>query len=224
MKTRLILIDGHASIREMLAASLSAGPAGCEIVGEAGSGAAAVALCARLRPAVAVTSLGLEDAPGPEIVRRLREAQPDCRVLIYSGATDRALVVAALRAGPAGFVHRSEPLGSLRAAVDAAARGASYFSPLAAGLLRGGPPGNADGGPEREISAREQEILALVAAGLSNKEISARLHLAVRTVENHRARLQGKLHLRGVAELTRFALRSGLGSDGAMRGAEGTAY
>lgn len=222
MNTRVVVADPHASSRELLAAALGTPAGGCEVVGQAGLAAEAAALCARHRPELVITSLGLTDAPGAAVVRRLREAVAGCRVLILSGTTDRALLTAVLRAQPTSFVHRSEPLTNLFAAVAAAARGAGYFSPVAAGLLFGaGTTAAADpaeGGPAVGLSPREREVLALVAAGLSNKAIAARLGVATRTVENHRARLQEKLHLHGVAELTRYALCIG------ANGAEGTSY
>lgn len=209
MKPRLVIADPHASTREMLVATLSGGAASgggvAEVIGAAGRLEEAIRLAVERGATLALTSLGLPDAPGPAAVRRLRDAVPGLRVLVHTGTEDRTLLLAALAARPAGLVHRSEPLSCLREAVAAVARGAGYFSPPAATLLSLAGPRAEDG--TAGLSAREREVLALVTAGLSSKAAAACLGVSPRTVENHRARIQGKLGLHGTAELTRFALR-----------------
>ncbi len=111
---------------------------------------------------------------------------------------------------------RAEGLAALREAVAAVGRGAGYFSPQAAGLRGHG----SQEGMAGALSAREREVLGLVAAGLSSKAVAARLGVSPRTVENHRAHLQRKLGLRGAAELTRFALNV----SGVPVGEMGTAF
>lgn len=215
MKPRLVIADPHASIREMLAAALGGVAA---VVGTAGRLEEAVRLAGERRAEVVLTSLGLPDMSGSAAVRRLREALPDTRVLVHTGTTDRALLLATLAAGPAGLAHRAEGLAALRGAVAAVGRGAGYFSPQVAGLPRGADAGQP--GAPRGLSDREREVLGLVAAGLSSKAVAARLGVSPRTVENHRAHLQRKLGLRGAAELTRFALNVSAGPVGMM----GTAF
>lgn len=216
MKPRLVIADPHASIREMLVAALGEPGGVATVVGTADRLEEAVRLAGERGPEVVLTSLGLPDVFGAAAVRRLREAVPGTRVLVHTGATDRALLLATLAAGPAGLVHRAEGLAALREAVAAVGRGAGYFSPQVVGLPWGADPKEA--GAPGGLSAREREVLALVAAGLSSKAAAARLGVSPRTVENHRAHLQRKLGLRGAAELTRFALNVSLVQVGTMMG------
>ena len=211
MKPRLVIADPHASTREMLAAALGGKTGVADVVGAAGRLEDAASLAAGQRAEVVLTSLGLPDVFGPAAIHRLREAAPGVRVLVHTGTTDRSLLLVTLAAGPEGLAHRAEGVAALREAVTAVGRGAGYFSPQVAGMLRPGQPG----GAEEKLSGREREVLALVAAGLSSKAAAARLGVSPRTVENHRAHLQQKLGLRGAAELTRFALGlNGRGADG----------
>ncbi len=210
MKPRLVIADPHASTREMLTAALGGAADGvAEVIGAAGRLEEAARLAREREAGLVLTSLGLPDVFGPAAVHRLRAAAPDAAVLVHTGTEDRALLLATMAAGPDGLVHRAEGLAALREAVAAVGRGAGYFSPQVAGLRRPGEDGAAG-----RLSAREREVLTLVAAGLSSKEAAARLGVSPRTVENHRAHLQRKLGLHGAAELTRFALGAAEGHGG----------
>lgn len=216
MKPLLVIADPHASTREMLTVALGGAEGVAEVVGSAGGLVEAARVAVGKAAGVVLMSLGLPDVSGAAAVHRLREAAPAARVLVHTGTEDRTLLLAALAAGPAGLVHRAEGLAALREAVAAVGRGAGYFSPQAAGMCWHRGPDGITGA----LSAREREVLTLVAAGLSSKAVAARLGVSPRTVENHRAHLQRKLGLRGAAELTRFALNASPGQVGMM----GTAF
>ena len=207
MKKRVVIIDDHTSVREMLALLLSRDGT-YEVVGQAESGRAALALCRKTRPDIVILDLVLPEINGSEVLRHLRGNTPSPRVLIYSGTSNRTLVLEALRCQPHGFVEKGDSFTTLRQALDAVSAGCTYFSAFATGMLRSLP-----GPAEREktaLSSREREVLQMIAEGLSSKEISSRLSVAVRTVENHRANLMQKLHLHSIAGLTRHAVREGM--------------
>ena len=207
MKKRVVIIDDHTSVREMLA-MLLARDGVYEVAGQADSGRAALTVCRKTRPDLVILDLMLPEMNGAEVLRFLRKNVPALRVLIYSGTSNRTLVLEALRCQPHGFVEKGDSFTTLRQALDAVSAGCTFFGSFATGMLRSLPVP-----AEREraaLSSREREVLQMIAEGLSSKEISSRLSVAVRTVENHRANLMHKLHLHSVASLTRHAVREGI--------------
>jgi DNA-binding NarL/FixJ family response regulator len=206
MKTKAIVVDGHASVRQMLTGQLQQGGL-CEVVGEATTGFEALALFRKKMPALVMLEVILPEMDGIEVARQLRRQAPDLRVLFYSGTLDNELILEALRECPHGFVHKSDTLATLLEAVRVVTRGCTYFTPLATSLLV------RPGGWMTErtaLSGRERTILKLLAEGLSNKEMALKLNISSKTVEYHRSRLMTKLGLHDIARLTRYAVQTGL--------------
>ncbi|MGA3170705.1 MAG: response regulator transcription factor [Chthoniobacteraceae bacterium] len=206
MKKRIVIVDDHVSIRDMLSWILMK-EACYEVIGEAGSGLEAMRICGLRRPDLLILDLALPCISGVEVLRRVRKEMPSIRVLIYSGTCNCALIKSALWERPHGYVDKLEGLGILRQAISTVTNGGSYFGVEARQLLAetmGGTP------RENELTSREREVLQLVAEGRSSKEISSLLDLATKTVENHRANLMVKLNLHDVASLTRYAAGRGL--------------
>jgi DNA-binding NarL/FixJ family response regulator len=206
MKKRIVIVDDHASIRDMLACILKR-EENYEIVGEAGSGLKALQICADMRPDLLILDLVLPELTGTEVMRRMTEAHPSVRVLIYSGTLSQSLVIEALKCRPHGFVDKSDTLQSLREAITTVAFGGSYFTKFAATFMNQ-PASGCE--LETGLTEREREVLQLVAEGRSSKEISVKLGVSCKTVENHRAHVMDKLHIHDVAGLTRYALRHGI--------------
>jgi len=204
MKKRVLIVDDHAAVRHMLAAVLTREPE-YDVVGEAGSGLRALELCGRLSPDVVVLDLVLPELCGIEVLRRLHEDKARSRVLIFSGSLNQVQIVQALKCHPHGFVEKSDTLQTFREALRAVAGGGVYLTAYASALLA-----DVRSQDSLDLTRREQEILQLVAESRSSKEIAARLGIAVKTVENHRAHVMDKLHLHDVAALTRYAVRTGL--------------
>ena len=140
-------------------------------------------------------------------MRRIRKDLPRTRVLIYSGTSDPVMMKEALRERPHGYVEKLQGLKILRDAISTIAGGGTYFSTETAQALYETSASRADG---LNLSAREREILQMVAEGRSSKQISGLLEVAVKTVENHRANLMAKLDMHDVASLTRYAACQGL--------------
>jgi DNA-binding NarL/FixJ family response regulator len=204
MKTRVVIVDEHVALRQMLAHVLSMENK-YEVVAEAHDGRGALDVFKRVKPDIAILELALPGLCGKEVLRRTRVEVPGTRVLVFSGTLNQTLVLDALKSHPHGFVHKRDSLGTFFEALRAVAAGRSYYSNFASALLS-----NSFSGPSYQLTSREMEVLQLVAESCSSKEIAARLGLAPKTVENHRAHIMDKLQVHDTAALTRYALRNGL--------------
>jgi len=206
MKTRVVVIDDHASIRQMVAMVLAReGP--YEVVGEAGTGFEALKVCRKLKPQLVVLDLVLPELNGVEVLRTLRPEMRDSRFMVYSGTVNRALIVEALQARPHGFVHKSDALATFCEALRAVTGGCCYFTPFGTKLM------DEDRYASTAASAltdRERAVLQMIAEGMSNKQMASRFSIAAKTVEHHRAQVMRKLGMHDVATLTRYAVRLGL--------------
>ena len=205
MKTRVVIVDPHTSVREMLAV-LIAQEAGFEIVGDAGTGIEGLRLCENESPSLVILELALPELCGIELLRRLRWKRQCVRTLIYSGVSAE-MQIKALRIQPDGFVAKSDSLKTLREAIRMTATGGVYIS---MSLCRVRRLIRSQGESVLALTDREREILQMVAESRSSKEIAARLTLCPKTVENHRMNIMRKLDLHDIAALTRFAMREGV--------------
>jgi DNA-binding NarL/FixJ family response regulator len=225
----VLVVDDHPIWRHGAARDLA--EAGCQVVGTAGDGAQALRVAAATRPDVVLLDLKLPDASGAEVTRQLLAAQPSVRVLMLSASGEREDVLAAVTAGASRYVLKSAQLAELLAAVRATAAGQAVFTPGLAGLVLGeyrrlsgaaagaatpgrGPAAGArhSGGPAAPaLTARETEVLRLVAKGLTYPQIAERLTLSVRTVQNHVQNTLVKLQLHNKAQLVRYALENDVG-------------
>jgi DNA-binding NarL/FixJ family response regulator len=205
MSTRILLADDHVLVRDGLAALLDREP-DFEVIGEAEDGEEALAGVERLKPDVAILDVAMPAITGIEVARRLREIESPTAVVLLSMHHEPAFVTAGLDAGVLGYVVKSAVRSELIEAVRAAAQGQLYLSPrvataVVAELRAGEPPG------EPDLSAREREIVCLLARGLLNKEIATRLQISRRTVEGHRAVIMRKLGIDHLPGLVKYAIR-----------------
>ncbi len=186
--------------------------AGFAVVGAAGDGAQALRLARATRPQVVLLDLHLPDLSGAEVTRQLIASDSSIRVLVLSASGERQDVLDAVTAGAVGYLVKSVRLSELIAALRSTAGGETVFTPGLAGLVLGeyrrlaGSP--APGAPE--LTARETEVLRLVAKGLTYREIAARLVLSHRTVQNHVQNTLTKVQLHNKAQLVRYALEKGI--------------
>jgi two-component system response regulator NreC len=211
---RVLVADDHAIVRTGIRHVLEGEP-GFAVVGEAATGAEALALALELRPDVAVLDISMPGQSGLGVTAELRQHCPDTRVLILSMHDNTEYVLESVRAGAHGYLLKDTAATELRGAIRAVYQGESYFSPPIASRLSAVVRGDlaADATPAgllAQLTGREREVLIGVTRGLTNKEIAADLGISHRTVETHRESLMRKLGLRSVAELTRFALESGV--------------
>jgi DNA-binding NarL/FixJ family response regulator len=166
----------------------------------AADGAAAVKLATDLRPDVAL--LDLAPGGGVDVAARLREQAPTVRVLVRSPRDDRAVFKRVMGTGASGYVLRRATGEELVQAIQAVAAGGTYIDPL----LSGAPQPNGTGQP---LSAREEQVLRLLARGHVNKEVAAALDVSVKTVETHKFRGMAKLGLHSRVDLVRYAHQHG---------------
>jgi DNA-binding NarL/FixJ family response regulator len=188
---RVVLADDHPVVREGLRGMLAAEP-DIEVVGEAGSGPEAVALAARLRPDVVLMDLRMPGGDGVEATRQLAGTT----VVVLTTYDSDADILRAVEAGAAGYLLKDTPRAVLADSVRAAARGETVLAPAVAGRLLGAMRATAAASSE-QLSARETEVLALVARGLTNAEIGRRLYLSEATVKTHLLRASAKLGVSG---------------------------
>jgi two-component system response regulator NreC len=212
-KIRVLLADDHTLIRAGLRMVVESQP-DLTVVGEADNGREAVAMAETLKPDVVVMDIGMPSLNGIEASRQIREKMPDTQVVMLSMHSDEGYVLRALKAGAKAYLLKDSAEADLARAIHAAAEGRSFFSPAVGKVLledymRKLQRTGAEDSYEF-LSAREREILQLVAEGKSSKEIASLLGLSAYTVETHRARIMQKLNLRGVPELILYAVRKGI--------------
>ncbi|HUO29332.1 MAG TPA: response regulator transcription factor [Bryobacteraceae bacterium] len=212
-QTRVVLADDHTLIRAGLRMVVDA-QSDLSVVGEAEDGRAAVATAQSLKPDVMVMDIGMPNLNGIEACRQIRESLPDTQVVMLSMHSDEGYVLRALKAGAKAYLLKDSAEADLARAIRSAAAGKSFFSPAVGKVLledymrklqRTGAEDSYD-----LLSAREREILQLVAEGNSSKDIANLLDLSVYTVETHRARIMQKLNLRSIPELILYAVRKGV--------------
>ncbi len=207
-KIRVLLADDHALVRQGFRMILSAEP-DIEIVGEAGNGRETVELTEKLQPDVVVMDVAMPEMNGIEATRRLASLAPRTRVLALSMYKDSVYVREILRAGARGYLLKDAIDRDLLAAVRAVAAGEGYLSPAVSEAVLSDYRRHVSD-PLDLLTAREREVLQMIAEGKTNKEIATALNLSVYTVDAHRGRIMEKLNLHSVGELVRFALRAGL--------------
>jgi two-component system response regulator NreC len=210
--TTIVLADDHHVVRQGLRSLLEAEP-GFSVVGETGDGLEAAQLVERLQPDVLVLDLMMPSLNGLEVTRQVSQRSPQTHVVILSMHANEAHVLEALRAGAAAYVLKESTSAELVRAVHEAVAGRRYLSPPLSEraievYLQKAKPAALD--PYETLTAREREVLHLVAEGHTNAEIADRLFISRRTVETHRANLMRKLSLRTPTDLISYALRRGI--------------
>ena len=208
--TRIILVDDHAVMRRGLRLLLEQ-QEDFNVVGEARDGREAVQLAEALRPDVAVMDISMPNLNGIEAARQIVTKQLGVAVVILSMHADEGYVLRALRAGARGYLLKECPPEELIQAIRAASEGKAFFSPVVSRMLVEDYMRQLQ---DREIedtyellTAREREILQLVAEGKSNKDVANMLKLSPYTVETHRSNILEKLNLHSVPELVLYAVR-----------------
>jgi DNA-binding NarL/FixJ family response regulator len=196
---RILLADDHDVVRRGLTALLD-GSDGFAVVGAAADGEEAVAMAGEHRPDVVLMDLSMPGVDGIEATRRLMAERPESRVVVLTSFSDRERILDALDAGAVGYLLKDAEPDELLRGIAAAARGESPLAPKAAKAVL---TARAESRPAAELTAREQEVLALLAEGLANKQIARRLGIAEKTVKAH---LTSVFQSIGVTDRTQAAL------------------
>ena len=210
MTIKVLIVDDHPVVRDGLRGVIDGEP-GMEVVGEAGNGAEALARVAASGPDgtgvdVVLMDLRMPEMGGVEAIRELRRTAPAVRVLVLTTFDTDRDVLPAVEAGATGYLLKDTPRAELLRAVRAAYRGEAVLSPAVAGRLMGQVRG-----PEPDLlSARELEVLALVAAGSTNREAAQRLFISEATVKTHLLHIYAKLEVRDRASAVAAGYQRGL--------------
>lgn len=212
-KIRVLLADDHAVLRAGLRALLNA-QADMEVVGEAGDGAQAVRLAQALAPDIALLDISMPGMDGLAALRQMRRLCPQTRAVVLTMHEEAGFLRQVLEAGGAGYVLKRAAESELLAAIRAVRRGEVFVDPAMTHELvqayLGRENAAAPSAAEAELSPRETEVLALIAAGYTNQQIAEKLVISVKTVETHKAHIMEKLGARSRVDLVRYALEKGL--------------
>jgi DNA-binding NarL/FixJ family response regulator len=206
-KTRILLADDHAVVRQGFKLILNQ-QLDMEVIGEAGQGNEAVRLTGQLRPDLVIMDIAMPEVNGVEATRQIKENYPECKVLILSMHKDAVYVRETLRAGAKGYLLKESIDQDLVKAVRAVASGDGFLSPEVSRTVLEDYQQTED--PFDSLTARERQVLQMLAEGKVAKEIATELDVSVYTVDAHRGRIMKKLALRSSTELVRFAMRKGL--------------
>jgi len=209
---KILLADDHKITRDGLRALLEQ-QSNMNVVGEAENGREAVRLASELAPDVVVMDISMPELNGIEATRQIRGDLPDTKVIALSMYADRRYVVGMLKAGVSGYLLKNCAFDELVSAIDAVTHNESFLSPRIADTVMKDYTHILEQDETAGISAlsaREREVLQLIAEGLSTRQIAERIHVSVKTVETHRQQIMKKLNAKSVAELTKIALREGL--------------
>jgi DNA-binding NarL/FixJ family response regulator len=207
-----VIADDHEVVRHGVRALIQS-RTGWTVVAECATGRDAVQKCAELRPDVAVLDVTMPEIDGLEAARQIRKQNPAVATVIFSIHDTEDMVREVLLAGASGYVTKTSPPQDLLNAIDAATRQRPLFLARSFDcVLRrlAESSGLAREGELSVLSGREREIVQLLAAGRTNKEVCSRLGIGLKTVEAHRAKIMRKIHAGSAAGLVRFAIRNGL--------------
>ncbi len=207
-KTRVFLIDDHGVVRQGLRLLIDSQP-DMAVVGEADRGRDAPFAVSRAGGAdVVILDISMPDTTGIRVAADLRAALPDVKIVALTRHAEKGYVQQMLQNGANGYVLKQTAGDVLLEAIRTVVRGGTYLDPAVAGkLFEAASP--ARGGAAADITAREREVLTLVAWGHTNKEIASILGITVKTVETHKANAMQKLEIASRADLVRFALAKG---------------
>ena len=211
MPIRILIADDHAVVRSGLRALLRVDP-DLEVVGEAEDGVETLRLVETLRPDTVLLDVTMPPENGIVTAKRLKEKHPELVVLILTMHEDESLLHEALRVGASGYLIKRAEGSEIISAIHAASHGDIYVHPAMTRALLHQPvtTEHRRGSTATRITRRELDVLRLLAKGNTNRQIAVLLGLSMRTVENHRANLMGKLGLVSRVELVNYAEEHGL--------------
>lgn len=206
---RIFIADDHALVRAGIKMLIDAQP-DMDVIGEAGNGEDAWRQARDLNPDLVVMDVSMPELNGAQATERLKAVCPHIKVLALSAYQDEAHIRQLLASGASGYVLKRAIAEELTTAIRTVARGGVHLDPIIAGKVVGGyvNPISVQTG-DASLSAREKQVLMLIAWGHTNREIALKLHLSVKTVEGHKSRLMVKLDFQSRADLVRYALSRG---------------
>jgi DNA-binding NarL/FixJ family response regulator len=215
---RILIADDHEVARRGICSLLESHP-GWQVCAEAKDGRDAVELATSTKPDLVLLDIGMPNLNGLEAARQILATTPDVAILILTMHDSDSVIREVLRAGARGFLLKSDAGRDLVAAVEALESQKTFFTPRVSQMVLDGFLNREQKRPEIEdvaipsgdlLTAREREVIQLLAEGRTSKEVAVTLNLSVKTAETHRTNLMRKLGLHSVADLTRYAVRNGI--------------
>jgi len=206
---RVAIADDHPLVRNGLRQLLADEPA-VQVVGEAADGDETLTLVRSALPDVLLLDITMPGAPFPELLRHLQRAFPEVRVLVLTMHAEDQFAVRALHEGAAGYLTKERPPSEIVEAIRQVAAGGRYLTPTLAERTSAARDARAALLPHEVVSAREYEVLCMIGAGKSVKQIATELQLSPKTISTHRARLLRKMRLKTSADLIRYVVQHGL--------------
>jgi DNA-binding NarL/FixJ family response regulator len=206
---RIVLVDDHTLVRAGLRALLDEFP-DVTVVAEAGDGASGLEAVRQHHPELLITDLSMEGMNGIELTEKAMREFPTMRVIVLSMFSSREHVMRAVSAGASAYLLKDAAESELGLALAAVARGESYLSPDASQRMAELTQQDSGADPLALLSARQREVLKLIAEGVPTKQIAHRLDISPKTVDAHRTTMMARLHIHDIAGLVRLAVRSGL--------------
>ena len=200
---RLALAEDHTIVRWALREALSKAD-DIEVVGEAGTAAETLSMVQNVKPDVLLLDITLPDRSGFDVLAELRQVDTAPLVVVLTWHTEPSYAARAIAAGAHGYVNKAVEPNELLNSIRAVARGEQVIPPGVEQLLASG-----DGHPASALTAREQQVMEMLARGMTNREIAEHLDISIKTVDTHRGHVLKKLGLRNNSELTRFAVKHG---------------
>lgn len=210
MRTRIVMADDHALLLDGMRKLLEPD---CEILASTTDGRSFVQSVQELQPDVALLDIAMPLLNGIECARQIRSFAPKIKMIVVTQKTEREYIRAAFQAGASGYVLKQSAGSELKLAIVEVTHNRYYLSPIVAREIgaeiynSGVNPGELVGNP---LTARQREVLQLIAEGKTAKEVASVLNISVKTVEFHKGAIMGQLGLRTTAELTRYAIENGI--------------
>jgi DNA-binding NarL/FixJ family response regulator len=214
---KVIVVDDHTFMRELISSTLSRQTGGYEVVAEASTAEAAVKACGRLQPDIVILDINLPDRSGIDVVPDIKRISAKTRILLCTAFASEDRLLDSIRSGADGFVEKTNTWDDFFQALRRVGSGERYF--CSRSTAPSNPQTDGRDGHDRydgadllsePLSRREAEVLKLIAEGRTSKEIAAALGISVATIETHRAHLMTKLRVRNVAGLITYAFETGL--------------
>jgi len=212
MAIRILIADEHRIVREAIISMLE-NEGDIQVIGEAEDGRTAVEMALELRPDIIIIETSLPSLNGIEATRQIIGTFPDIKIIALSGHSDNRSVYEMLRAGAMGYVPKQCAFSELISAIRNVISNKVYMSTQISGIVVEGylnRQSDSENSPYSVLTAREREVLQLIAEGKSTKVIARELFVSVKTVEWHRSQLMKKLRMQSVAEIVKYAIREGL--------------
>jgi DNA-binding NarL/FixJ family response regulator len=210
---KILLVDDHLIVRDGIKLVLQSDPS-LELVGEAGNGKEAIALCAELKPDLIIMDIDMPVMNGIDAIREIRKTNNDVKIIILTMYEKESFLIDGISSGINGYLYKMASMDELLQAVHSVYSGMEIYSPkitqiLSAHLNKKSDDENNGKKEEVFLSSREKEIVTQIASGKSNKQIAEELFLSIFTVKNHRKNIMHKLGFKKVNQLVRYAMENG---------------